>query len=77
MEEGVERLRRHCPVFPGRHYLDWQLDDLAGQGVDAVRPICYEIRYRIEKLIAELTTARSSTSSRQNDHLPTRSQASS
>jgi arsenate reductase len=44
-----------CPVFPGKQYLDWQLDDPAGQGVQAVRPIRDEIRARIEKLAAELT----------------------
>ncbi|GAA4298524.1 protein-tyrosine-phosphatase [Actinomadura luteofluorescens] len=46
-----------CPVFPGKRYLDWQLDDPAGQGVDAVRPIRDEIRGRIEKLTAELKAA--------------------
>ncbi|WP_030172381.1 arsenate reductase ArsC [Spirillospora albida] len=44
-----------CPVFPGKRYLDWTLDDPAGQGVDAVRPIRDEIRRRVENLIAELT----------------------
>jgi arsenate reductase len=44
-----------CPVFPGKQYLDWTLDDPAGQGVQAVRPIRDEIRTRIEKLAAELT----------------------
>ncbi|MDL4774864.1 MULTISPECIES: arsenate reductase ArsC [Thermomonosporaceae] len=44
-----------CPVFPGKRYLDWQLDDPAGQGVDAVRPIRDQIRTRIEKLASELT----------------------
>lgn len=44
-----------CPVFPGKRYLDWELDDPAGQGVDAVRPIRDEIRGRIERLAAELT----------------------
>jgi arsenate reductase len=44
-----------CPIFPGKRYLDWQLDDPAGQGVAAVRPIRDEIRARIEKLAAELT----------------------
>jgi protein-tyrosine-phosphatase len=44
-----------CPVFPGKRYLDWQLDDPAGQGVDAVRPIRDQIRGRIEELTAELT----------------------
>ncbi|MBQ0983188.1 arsenate reductase ArsC [Streptomyces sp. F63] len=43
-----------CPVFPGKRYLDWKLDDPAGQGVDAVRPIRDEIRNRIEGLIAEI-----------------------
>ncbi len=43
-----------CPVFPGKRYLDWVLDDPAGQGVDAVRPIRDEIRKRVEGLIGEL-----------------------
>ncbi|MGQ4726991.1 arsenate reductase ArsC [Streptomyces sp. Ju416(a)] len=43
-----------CPVFPGRTYLDWQLDDPAGKGVDAVRPIRDEIRRRVEALTAEI-----------------------
>jgi protein-tyrosine-phosphatase len=44
-----------CPVFPGKTYLDWQLDDPAGQGVDAVRPIRDEIEQRIRGLVAEIT----------------------
>ncbi|MEV0600564.1 arsenate reductase ArsC [Streptomyces sp. NPDC050315] len=43
-----------CPVFPGKRYLDWQLDDPAGQGVEAVRPIRDEIKRRVESLIAEI-----------------------
>jgi protein-tyrosine-phosphatase len=43
-----------CPIFPGKHYLDWQLDDPAGQGVEAVRPIRDKIRSLIEGLIAEI-----------------------
>lgn len=43
-----------CPLFPGKRYEDWVLDDPAGQGVDAVRPIRDEIRRRIESLIAEI-----------------------
>jgi arsenate reductase len=43
-----------CPVFPGKRYEDWQLDDPAGQGIDAVRPIRDEIRTRVEKLVSEL-----------------------
>ena len=46
-----------CPVFPGKRYLDWQLDDPAGQGLDVVRPIRDEIRRRVEKLINELRPA--------------------
>ena len=43
-----------CPFFPGKTYLDWPLDDPAGQGVEAVRPIRDEIRKKIEALIAEI-----------------------
>nr|WP_204745359.1 arsenate reductase ArsC [Glycomyces paridis] len=43
-----------CPIFPGKRYLDWKLDDPAGQGVEAVRPIRDEIRTRVEALMAEL-----------------------
>lgn len=44
-----------CPFFPGTRYEDWALDDPAGQGIDAVRPIRDEIRRRVEALVAELT----------------------
>ncbi|WP_182380210.1 arsenate reductase ArsC [Nocardioides sp. WS12] len=43
-----------CPYFPGKRYEDWKLDDPAGQGLDAVRPIRDEIRGRIEALIESL-----------------------
>ena len=43
-----------CPVFPGKRYEDWKLDDPAGQGLDAVRPIRDDIRGRVENLIDEL-----------------------
>jgi len=43
-----------CPFFPGKTYLDWPLDDPAGKGVDAVRPIRDEIRAKVEALIAEI-----------------------
>ncbi|MBL7623809.1 arsenate reductase ArsC [Frankia sp. AgB1.8] len=46
-----------CPVFPGIRYEDWKLDDPAGQGLDAVRPIRDAIRTRVEKLIGELLPA--------------------
>ncbi|MER5306767.1 arsenate reductase ArsC [Streptomyces sp. NPDC002773] len=43
-----------CPIFPGKKYLDWALEDPAGQGVEAVRPIRDEIKLLIEGLIAEI-----------------------
>ncbi|MGH1561428.1 arsenate reductase ArsC [Mumia sp. DW29H23] len=43
-----------CPYFPGKRYEDWKLDDPAGQGIDAVRPIRDEIRARVEVLLDEL-----------------------
>ena len=43
-----------CPYVPGTRYEDWPLDDPAGQGIDAVRPIRDEIRGRVEALLAEL-----------------------
>lgn len=43
-----------CPVFPGKRYLDWQLDDPAGKTVDDVRPIRDEIERRVRTLLAEL-----------------------
>ncbi|MFI1918209.1 arsenate reductase ArsC [Nocardia sp. NPDC020380] len=45
-----------CPYFPGVDYRDWKLDDPAGKGVAAVRPIRDEIRKRVEQLISELLT---------------------
>ena len=47
-----------CPVFPGTRYLDWDLPDPAGKGIDAVRPIRDEIRSRVEALLTELQPAR-------------------
>ncbi len=43
-----------CPVFPGRRYEDWVLDDPAGRDVDAVRPIRDEIERRVRQLLADL-----------------------
>jgi len=48
-----------CPIYPGKRYLDWELDDPAGQGVDDVRPIRDEIDQRVQGLIAELTNGAS------------------
>jgi arsenate reductase (thioredoxin) len=46
-----------CPFFPGKRYLDWELDDPSGLDIDAVRRIRDEVRLRVEELLAELTTA--------------------
>ena len=43
-----------CPFYPGKQYLDWELDDPHGQGVDAVRPIRDEIEQRIRGLLEDL-----------------------
>ncbi len=43
-----------CPIFPGKQYADWELDDPHGQGVAAVRPIRDEIERRVRKLLDEL-----------------------
>ena len=45
-----------CSYYPGKRYEDWKLDDPAGQGIDAVRPIRDDIRARIEGLIASLAS---------------------
>jgi protein-tyrosine-phosphatase len=46
-----------CPLFPGKRYEDWELEDPAGQGVDAVRPIRDEIGRRVRELLASLDVA--------------------
>lgn len=43
-----------CPFFPGKRYEDWKLDDPAGRGIEAVRPIRDDIRARIEHLVSGL-----------------------
>src|SRR5215471_20867603 len=43
-----------CPFFPGKRYLDWDLDDPAGQDVEAVRPIRDDIERRVRNLLADL-----------------------
>jgi arsenate reductase len=44
-----------CPVYPGKRYVDWELDDPAGQPLEAVRPIVEEIDLRVQALLEELT----------------------
>jgi protein-tyrosine-phosphatase len=46
-----------CPIFPGKRYEDWELDDPAGQDVEKVRPIRDAIDERVQELIAELLPA--------------------
>jgi arsenate reductase len=46
-----------CPFYPGKRYEDWVLDDPAGRGVEAVRPIRDEIRRRVENLLDQLVPA--------------------
>jgi arsenate reductase len=46
-----------CPFYPGKRYEDWVLEDPAGKGVEAVRPIRDEIRRRVETLVADLVPA--------------------
>lgn len=43
-----------CPVYPGKRYVDWELEDPAGKTTEAVRPIRNEIERRVRRLIAEL-----------------------
>jgi len=47
-----------CPYFPGQTHLDWELDDPAGQGIEAVRVIRDDIRGRVEALVKELLQRR-------------------
>ncbi len=49
-----------CPFYPGTRYLDWPLDDPAGQGIEAVRPIRDAIKAKVEALIADLLPERAS-----------------
>jgi arsenate reductase (thioredoxin) len=46
-----------CPIYPGKRYLDWELDDPAGKPVEEVRPIRDEIDRRVRALLAELVPA--------------------
>jgi arsenate reductase len=46
-----------CPIFPGKRYEDWKLDDPAGKDLDAVRPIRDDIKTRVQTLLNELIAA--------------------
>ena len=45
-----------CPVFPGKRYLDWELEDPSGKPIDEVRAIRDEIDRRVRRLVGELST---------------------
>ena len=45
-----------CPIFPGKRYEDWQLDDPAGQSIEAVRKIRDDIELRVRELLTELAS---------------------
>jgi len=52
-----------CPIYPGKRYEDWKLEDPAGKGVDEVRPVRDDIRARVEELIASLLPQENSAAS--------------
>jgi protein-tyrosine-phosphatase len=43
-----------CPLYPGKRYLDWELDDPSGLDLDGIRRVRDDIRMRVERLLAEL-----------------------
>jgi len=47
-------MRRRVPDPPGKRYVDWELDDPAGKGVETVRPIRDDIERRVRALLEEL-----------------------
>ncbi len=51
-----------CPVYPGKRYLDWELEDPAGKGVEQVRPVRDEIQRRVRGLLSELGVSAGETS---------------
>lgn len=57
-----------CPIFPGKRYEDWDLDDPAGQGIETVRTIRDDIRARVESLLTSLSITTASA----DDALPDR-----
>ena len=58
-----------CPIFPGKRYEDWELDDPAGRDIEAVRPIRDDIKRRVQDLLAQLIAAQPTTaeSTRRDD----------
>jgi arsenate reductase (thioredoxin) len=47
-----------CPIYPGKRYVDWALEDPAGQGIEAVRRIRDDVRNHVQELVSELKSAR-------------------
>jgi arsenate reductase len=47
-----------CPVYPGKRYLNWELDDPAGKSAEQIRPIRDEIERRVTELLTELAPVR-------------------
>jgi arsenate reductase (thioredoxin) len=47
-----------CPIYPGKRYMDWELDDPAGKTVEEVRPIRDELDTRVQALLEEILTAK-------------------
>jgi arsenate reductase len=47
-----------CPIYPGKRYLDWDLTDPAGKGLEEVRPIRDEIDRRVRALLDELVSSK-------------------
>lgn len=50
-----------CPVFPGKRYLDWELEDLAGNAIESVRPIIDDIDQRVRNLLSAVLDLRPSS----------------
>jgi arsenate reductase len=46
-----------CPIYPGKRYEDWEIEDPAGKDLDAVRTIRNEIGSRVRRLLADVTEA--------------------
>lgn len=44
-----------CPIYPGKRYEDWALDDPAGQGIEAVRVIRDQIKVRVQELLSDIS----------------------
>jgi arsenate reductase len=59
-----------CPIFPGKRYLDWALEDPAGRGVEAVRPIRDEIEARVRRLLGELVPSSAAVGVEHPDQRP-------